>query len=329
MSNATVIGIDHGNNMIKTVHTAFSSKLVSNGNHPPLNTQDYLFWDGIYYVVDNTAHPAFAPDKTDTATTDGSFFKLTLMAIAKELAYTESYIRAATPYNPMQIVLAIGLPPLHVSSLKGKYEDFFAWENKPITFKYGNETYHIRISKVHVFTQGHAASCTSDPAISEFRTKFPSYYIIDVGGFTMDCMLISKENGLEIGKCETLHFGVNHLINEIQKVFTRTFSSKCEESIIRDELSGIDTGMPETSRKIIQECKEAYAQKICGELKDKEFDIERIPALFVGGGSILFEQSLRQIASINPNSIFVRNIHANATGYQLLGRFAEKNAFDV
>lgn len=325
MSNATVIGIDHGNYMIKTVHTKFSSNIISNGSQPPLNTQEYLFWDGCYYMVDNTAHAGFAANKADPAITDDAYFKLTLMAIAKELNYTDSYMRAATPESPMLVELAIGLPPLHASSLKKDYETYFAWGNQQINFSYGKETYHIKIVNVQVFTQGVAAACSPDPRVTEFRSKFPSYYIIDIGGYTMDCMLIKKGSGLELGKCETLYTGVNTLVNEITRVFTRNFSTSCEESVIVDELQGVDTGMPENRRKIINECREDFARRICSQLKDKQFDIESIPSLFVGGGSILFEDSLKKIAGINPNSIFINDIHANAAGYQRLARWAQKN----
>ena len=69
--NSVILGIDHGFGNIKTVNTVFSNSVTEKNEEPVMNS-DYLFYDGKYYVL-NESHKLYNPDKLK----DNDFYVLT------------------------------------------------------------------------------------------------------------------------------------------------------------------------------------------------------------------------------------------------------------
>ena len=94
-----LIGVDHGNKQIKTVHgEPFVSGLQQSLTRPFGQSLQYC---GTYYTLSNERIP-FHKDKTE----DDRFFVLTLIAIAEEIT-----ARGIGEKEQQHIQLAVGLPP--------------------------------------------------------------------------------------------------------------------------------------------------------------------------------------------------------------------------
>ena len=108
-----LIGVDHGNKQIKTVHcNPFVSGLQQSITKPFGQSLQYR---GNYYTLSNERIP-FRKDKTE----DDRFFVLTLIAIAEELE--TRHIGKQELYN---IQLPVGLPPAHFGAQAKKFTDYF------------------------------------------------------------------------------------------------------------------------------------------------------------------------------------------------------------
>ena len=108
-----LIGVDHGNKQIKTVHCSpFVSGLQQSITKPFGQSLQYR---GNYYTLSNERIP-FRKDKTE----DDRFFVLTLIAIAEELEARQ--IGKQELYN---IQLPVGLPPAHFGAQAKKFTDYF------------------------------------------------------------------------------------------------------------------------------------------------------------------------------------------------------------
>ena len=108
-----LIGVDHGNKQIKTVHcNPFVSGLQQSITKPFGQSLQYR---GNYYTLSNERIP-FRKDKTE----DDRFFVLTLIAIAEELE--TRHIGKQELYN---IQLPVGLPPAHFGAQAKKVYRLF------------------------------------------------------------------------------------------------------------------------------------------------------------------------------------------------------------
>ena len=108
-----LIGVDHGNKQIKTVHgEPFVSGLQQSLTRPFGQSLQYC---GTYYTLSNERIP-FHKDKTE----DDRFFVLTLIAIAEEIT-----ARGIGEKEQQHIQLAVGLPPAHFGSQAEKFTAYF------------------------------------------------------------------------------------------------------------------------------------------------------------------------------------------------------------
>ena len=102
-----LIGVDHGNKQIKTVHgEPFVSGLQQSLTRPFGQSLQYC---GTYYTLSNERIP-FHKDKTE----DDRFFVLTLIAIAEEIT-----ARGLSEKEQQHIQLAV-VCPQHILALKRK-----------------------------------------------------------------------------------------------------------------------------------------------------------------------------------------------------------------
>ena len=109
-----LIGVDHGNKQIKTVHcNPFVSGLKQSVTRP--FGQNVLRYQNTYYTLSTERIP-YRKDKTE----DDRFFILTLFALAGEIE-----ARGAYSSEVQRIQLAVGLPPAHFGAQVERFTQYF------------------------------------------------------------------------------------------------------------------------------------------------------------------------------------------------------------
>ena len=191
----TIISVDTGNKNIKTPNTQpFNSGLICHGTSAPPLSVETLRYDGKYYSLTEKRIPTMF-DKTETE----DFYILTLFAAAKEIAAQDG----PKPAYRKDICLALGLPPTHLQELKPKYLKYFGRGGQHVEFTYNGTHYNLRVARVEVFPQGYAAVV---PYLGKIRDKTRSY-IIDIGGYTTDVVMLKKGGEPDLDFCESFMYG--------------------------------------------------------------------------------------------------------------------------
>jgi len=296
-----IIAVDHGNYAIKTPKCAFVSGLSEHTVRPPM-AEDLLEYGGRYWTLSGK-RLSYMRDKTQ----DDRFFILTLFAIAKEL-------EAAGQYTPVeQVDLAVGLPPEHFGVLREKFARYFKREGA-IKFVYKDRPYCIAINTVSVFPQAYAAVIPQ----SNLVVRTSSMFVIDVGGYTTDVLLLRKGK-LDSQFCRSLETGIITMNNEIVRKVGALHDMRIEDEHISAVLSGLETILPEDVKETIRNETQRHAKDILDQLRELQVDLRSNPAVFTGGGSIL----LRPFFESSPlvaRADFVESPNANAVGYEMLAR---------
>lgn len=143
-----LIGVDHGNKQIKTVHCEpFVSGLKQSVTRP--FGQNVLRYQNTYYTLSTERIP-YRKDKTE----DDRFFILTLFALAGEIE-----ARGAYSTEVQRIQLAVGLPPAHFGAQVERFTQYFG-QRGMVEFEVQGKPYTIYIEDVACFPQAYAAAAT-------------------------------------------------------------------------------------------------------------------------------------------------------------------------
>ena len=294
-----LIAIDHGNSAIKTPDFSFTSALERYPSKPPLSG-DYLAYDGYVWALSEDRIP-YKMDKTENE----NFFVLTLFAIAKHMAKNGSI------QSYMDIDLAVGLPPEHFIMLRAPFSEYF--KRSSIRFLYNDTPTCISINRVFVYPQAYAAVVPQGTQL----VQVPRIFIIDIGGYTTDVLLL-KKGAADMKFCRSFEFGVIKMCNQIIGKINAKHGMKLEEdqviSAIRSDPNTIL--QPQVQTMIHQEA-EIYAAKLVDVLRENEVELKANPAIFIGGGSVLFRPYIEQSPLI-AKADFILNTRANAVGYAML-----------
>jgi len=296
-----VIGVDNGNANTKTVHTLFTSGLTEHDVKPPF-ADEWIEYNGKFYTL-STKRLTYTRDKTK----NNHCFILTLFAIAKE-------ILASGQYSPvLDICLSVDLPPEHYSIQKDKFANYFKSFGDTISFKYKDKPFIINLyNEVYVFPQGFAAVATKASELKEYS----QVYIIDIGGYTTDILLISHGK-LDLQYCRSLEDGIITMNNKIQGRINMAFDQKIDDEHIYDVLFGKKTVLsPEIQQKIKDESAQ-HAIHILNQCRELGIDLKSNPAFFVGGGSLLLKPFIENSGMVSVTEFF-ENISANAYGCTIL-----------
>lgn len=296
-----VIGVDTGNRYIKTVHAEpFSTGIVRHGTVPPAVQVDTLFYEGQYYALSAT-RGSYRCDKT----ADDHYLALTLIAIAKEIMATEG---KKDSYNK-DIVLAMDLPLSHIQMLKDKYKAKFSNNGQPFVFQYNGIPFSVLVREVMVFAQGFAAV-----AIPEYYTslrKRAEVYIIDIGGWTTD--VIKMVSGVpQTDFCISFDKGVIHLYNAVQSRMANEMHTEISDVMIDAILRGEENPAPQITSIVLEEA-DRYARELMRFLEDKKVNFQLAHIVFLGGGAMLMEDSIRQIVP-RKDVAFIEEVRANVIG---------------
>lgn len=295
-----IIGIDNGNANTKTVHSVFVSGLTEHALKPPM-ADEYIKYNNKYYTLSHTRIP-YQRDKTK----DENCFILTLFGIAREILATNKY------HPIIDLVLGVDLPPEHYSLQKELFANYFKSFGDTILFEYNERRFTINIEDVYVFPQGFAAIATR---ASELK-QYSRVYIIDIGGYTTDVLLIDKGK-LDLTYCRSLETGIITMNNKIAGRISGQYDMKIDDNHIFDVLSNKKTVLlPEVVKQIKKEA-EVHAKTIINQLRELGVDLKTNPAFFVGGGSLLLESFIENSGMVSVTE-FVPDISANAIGCTIL-----------
>lgn len=301
-----IVSIDHGNKQIKTVHKVFTSGLTESAKRP--FGEDVLFYEGKYYTLTENRIP-FKWDKSGNE----AFFILSLFAIAYEIEAAGSYAREEI----VGVDLVIGLPPAHYAPLHEKFESYFRrTENGSyIEFEFQRRPYYIAIDSVHVYPQGYAAAMT---AFDYLKDK-PKAYVVDIGGMTVDCLPIHNGRLADSNSCISLEEGVINFYDTVQGKFSGEYGMLLDDRQIDAMLGGDDVLEDPQAMEFIDRQAQAFVERLLGYLRERKVDLRTVPAVFVGGGSILLKKYIEPSEAIG-RCVFIDDVCANAKGYDFLYR---------
>lgn len=289
--------VDHGNSSIKTVNFVFSSGLADYPIRPPVDT-DVLEYGGKFWTLSGK-RISYMRDKTK----DDRYFVLTLFAIAKELQQSGSM-------SPMvETDLAVGLPPEHYA-LRQRFADYF--KRGTVNFVYNGMPICLMIRHVLVYPQAYAAVVPQAAHLKEI----PRTFIIDIGGFTTDVMLL-RNSAPDMQFCRSLELGVIPMSNDIIGRVSAMYDMKIEDDHIADIIQGRATILPPEVRELVFTTVRSYAYGILDKLRELQVDLRANPAIFIGGGSILFQTFIEE-SPLVAQADFVLDPKANAVGYGML-----------
>lgn len=295
-----LIAIDHGNYAIKTPHTSFVAGLAEYTSKPPM-ADEVIEYKGKFWTLTNSRLP-YMRDKTG----DEHYFILTLFAIAKEL----TLLKGADSF--MNVELAVGLPPEHFSLLKKKFADYFL-RREIIMFEYNGRNFSILIQNVLVYPQAYSAAVTR----AKQMLKTSRTFIVDIGGYTTDVLLLLNGSP-DLSYCRSLETGVITMNNEIIRKVGSLHNIMLTDEHISDVLQGKSTIFSEEVKAIIRENARQHAKYILDKLRELHVDLRSDPAVFIGGGSILFREYIES-SELVASAAFIEDPKANAQGYLLLG----------
>ena len=302
------ISIDHGNRKIKTQNHTFSSAFVESSILPSIGGDILQYDEKEYTLIDQCM-----PQQNDK-TVDDRYFILTLFAIGKELV-KEMRLQKPFAYDDLVFVeLLIGLPLQHYKELNQKYINYFA-KRDVIKFVLNKRSYTIKIASVHVFPQAYAASVATYPQ----RQGSKIANIIDIGGFTVDCLQLI-DNRPNMALCTSLYLGVNNLFQTINDHVRAKAGRDIPENILESILQKDAATILESSDSrvsLVQSCADAHASRLLAEVSQKGFDLTEDKTVFVGGGSILLKKHILNTRKVK-KPVFIDNVRANAEGYQLI-----------
>jgi len=299
-----IISIDHGNKQIKTLNRTFTSGLYESDSRPAFG-EDVLCYNGKYYALSEERIP-YMRDKTK----DHRFFILTLFAIAYEIEAAGKYTNNGT----LDIKLNVGLPPSHYSGLYEKYESYFMGPHKPLSFTFRDKPYSIYISEVSSYPQAYAAAMTVYGMIRDL----PRAFVVDIGGFTADYLLLKKGNA-DLSVCDSLEHGVILLYNAIKSKVSADFDLLIDESDIDSIIKGEKHSFPNEIVHLVDRMASSFVDQLFGKLRERLIDLRVGKTIFIGGGSILLRKYIESSGKVS-GCIFIDDIAANEKGYDLLYR---------
>ena len=294
-----LIAIDHGNYAVKTPRTEFVSGLAEHKVRPPL-ADEVIEYAGSFWTLSGRRLP-YMRDKTR----DERWFVLTMFAIARELE------AAGKLGSQEEIDLAVGLPPEHYGLLRERFAKYF--KRGTVSFAYKDKPLSLNIRRVLVYPQAYAAVIPQSGEL--LRTL--RVFVIDIGGITTDVLLL-RNGKPDLQFCRSLETGVITMNNEIIGKVSAEQDMRIEDEHISAVLIGRETILTEDVKRSIFTAAEAHAHSILDRLRELQVDLRTNPAIFIGGGSILF-RSLLEHSPMVAHADFITDTRANAIGYELLG----------
>lgn len=295
-----LIGIDHGNKQMKTVHCKpFVSGLQQSATKP--FGKDVLKYLDTYYTLSGQRIP-YRKDKTD----DDRFFILTLFALAGELA-----ARGCPAVEVVRVRLAVGLPPAYFGAQAARFVEYFKGRDI-VSFSVNGKAYEVYIEDVVCFPQAYAAAATMlYSLVNEAKAV-----ILDIGGFTADYLLL-KNGQADLSTCDSLENGVILLYNQIRSKVNAELDILLDENDVDLILGGKTAGYPKSAVQLVEQQAQLFVGDLFSTLRERMLDLRFMKVIFVGGGAILLRRQIEASGKVG-TPLFVDDINANAKGYEYL-----------
>jgi plasmid segregation protein ParM len=293
-----LIAIDHGNYAVKTTADSFIAGLSEHSVQPPL-AADIIEYGGRFWTLTGS-RIAYMRDKTK----DERYFILTLFAVARELKASGEL----PPYA--DIDLAVGLPPEHFSVLKDRFTKYL--KREAVKFVYNGSPVCLSVRRVFVYPQAYAAVVPQ----SRLLINTPRLFVIDVGGYTTDVLLL-RGGKPDLQFCRSLEIGVITMNNDIIGKVGALHDMRIEDDHIAAVIQGRETILPPDAAQTIREAAGRHADMILDKLRELQVDLRSNPAIFIGGGSVLFRPYIENSPMV-AKADFIPDPKANAIGYGML-----------
>lgn len=301
-----MVPIDTGNKAIKTEHFEFHSG-ISVLEDIPGEGEEAVNYQGRYYRLSSERN-VYLPDKSE----DERYYILTLFAVAKELRELKPP-RLYLPGEILEIDLVVGLPPLYYRGQYKKFREYFYRGGEVVEFEYMGMTYRISFSQVYVHMQTYAAYLYVARELNLFKKKV---LLLDIGGFTLDYMLLEK--GMIAWKyTDSTDRGVISMYQRINKGIREKYDLDLKENdmdaIILGEASMYDQGIEDR----VTELAEDHMSDALGMLRECGIDLRLSVTVFVGGGSILLSKIIEKVWGRYRGEYYVINdSKVNVLGYK-------------
>ena len=293
-----LFSIDTGNYSIKTPSDCFIAGLTEYSVRPPL-AEHVIEYDGRFWTLTGS-RIAYMRDKTK----DDRYFILALFAIAREL-----YARGGWPPY-VEADLAVGLPPEHYSVLRDRFARYF--KRQGVKFVYNNTPFCLTIRRVFFYPQAYAAVVPQ----SRLLLNTPRLFVIDIGGYTTDVLLL-RNGKPDLQFCRSLELGVITMNNDIIGRVSALHDMKIEDEHIAAVIRGRETILPPDVTATIRQSAARHADTILNKLRELQVDLRSNPAIFIGGGAVLFRDYI-QASPMVTRADFITDPKTNAIGYSML-----------
>ena len=265
-----LIGVDHGNKQIKTVHcNPFVSGLKQSVTRP--FGQNVLRYQNTYYTLSTERIP-YRKDKTE----DDRFFILTLFALAGEIE-----ARGAYSSEVQRIQLAVGLPPAHFGVQAKRFTVYFEGRGA-ISFQFHGKAYAIFIESATCFPQSFSAAAATIKGLA----SIPKVLVVDIGGFTADYVCL--RNGVpDMAACDSMESGVILLYNRIRTRANAELDILLEENEIDHILRGEDKDATPKIVALIEQESQEFINDLLSGLRERMIELKSGKVVFLGGGAKL------------------------------------------
>jgi len=293
-----LIAVDHGNYAVKTVNFSFTSGLSEHSVKPPL-ASEIIEYNGSFWTLTGQ-RISYMRNKTR----DERYFILTLFAIARELE------KAGNFDSLLDIELAVGLPPEHFGTLNKQFADYFRREN--VSFVYNDRSIRLNIKQVFVYPQAYAAVVPQ----TKLLLDTPRMFIVDIGGYTTDVLLLRSAKP-DLQFCRSLEMGVITMNNDVIGKVSSLHDMRIEDEHIAAIIQGQPTVLPQDVAETIKKSAQRHANYILDKLRELQVDLRANPAIFIGGGAVLFKEYIEN-SPLVVKADFVTDQKANAIGYGML-----------
>ena len=117
--------------------------------------------------------------------------------------------------------------------------------------------------------------------------------------------------------CRSLEIGVITMNNDVIGKVSAQQGIRIEDDHIISVIQGKETILPESVVQMIWDSAKRHADTILDKLRELQVDLRSTPAIFIGGGSILFRQYIESSPMV-AKADFVADPKANAIGYAML-----------
>lgn len=301
---STIIGIDHGNGLIKTAHSQFSTGIAEYYDAPPIETP-YTIRIGSMYYACNSGRGRLQLNKTEKET----YWYLTLAGIGAELRHRG----ITTPIGTREeIILAAGLPLTYPKDDRLRMRDYL--KRGETNFWFDGHYYRINIKNVMIFPQGYSAIMSRIKELS----KEAEVNVIDIGSWTVDAITIIR--GVpNLDRARSFEYGVIRGFDEIiEKVRRNTKKSIGQEQIeaVLWPQEGIGGLIPAEVRNEIKKEAQRYVANLIDMLTEGGFYASSVPTVFIGGGAFLVKELYEQKSFLYP--MYIEDVKANAEGYEIM-----------